>query len=276
MKMPLIHQDDKHCVHSDVFVALLCLFLVAAIILIATFAGEPATASSPAFCLMLGALGQAARVKPTKLLRPYRFSINLSEHVADTCHLTPQAMGCLVRVMYHYWRHGPLKDQDLALARIVGLPLKEWLSVRPEIEPLFEIVEGQWLHSGLDQSITEALDAIVANKARTQKATVARLEKRAAENKAAAARDAERHVQRGDARDSFLTGSTPGALGFPAKKGVEFQAHELAMDVLAAERHLGLREAMAAPMPEALNTLKSPQNDDAKGQEKFQEGRKHG
>lgn len=211
------------------------LLITAAVVLVAVATGGHLFAPQQLLCLMLAGMGEASKVLPKKLRPPYRFSINLPNLIADTSHLAPEAFGCLMRLMMHYWRHGPLKDDNRLLARIVGLPPNQWASVRPDIEGQFEIVAGLWLHDGLDQALADAFAAIAANKDRTAKATAARMAKRAAEKKPAAKCDVERHVQRDDERDSILNGSKQEAPVSPAKE-IQYSASGFAADALAAER----------------------------------------
>ena len=57
---------------------------------------------------------------------PFKFSIHLPDHVADTVHLSAEEHGCYMRLLFSYWRSGPPKDDDRVLARIAGLSVEEW------------------------------------------------------------------------------------------------------------------------------------------------------
>lgn len=91
---------------------------------------------------------------------PFKFSLHVTDHLADTLHLSAEEHGCYVRLMFSYWRSGPPRDDDNVLARIVGMTPQEWCEVRPMVEPFFDVVNGQWLHWRLDEELEAAYDAI--------------------------------------------------------------------------------------------------------------------
>lgn len=58
---------------------------------------------------------------------------------ADTAHLTLAEDGAYRRLIDHYMESGrPLPDDDSALARIVGVPLNEWLAIAARIRAFFK------------------------------------------------------------------------------------------------------------------------------------------
>jgi uncharacterized protein YdaU (DUF1376 family) len=180
--------------------------------------------------------------------RPYRFSIQLPVLIAETQHLDPEAFGCYMRLLHAYWQSGPARDDDRILARLVGLAPDEWAAVRPEVEPFFDVLRGQWIHWRLDDELERAYDAINANKTRTQAATAARKAR-------AKGRDVERDDlrdganlcnrrddDRDDARNEVPIGSKHAPHVSPsepqkvrAKAMMDFEA-----DVQLAERDLGI------------------------------------
>lgn len=133
--------------------------------------------------------------------RPFRYSVQLPELMADTAHLEPVELGCYMRLLFSYWRSGPPKNEDRALSRITGLPAKEWLSIRPEIEVFFD-VDREWIHRRTDDDLLAAYEAINGNKKRTVAATEAR-KRRAMERYVQ--RDVVRDDTRNDERNVFLT-----------------------------------------------------------------------
>lgn len=111
--------------------------------------------------------------------RPYRFSIQLPALIAETQHLDPEAFGCYMRLLHAYWQSGPARDNDRVLARLVGLAPDEWAAIRPDVEPYFDMLHGQWIHWRLDQELERAYDAINANRKRTDAARAAKRAKTA-------------------------------------------------------------------------------------------------
>ena len=106
------------------------------------------------------------RRKTSTSPRPYRYSVQLPELMADTAHLEPAELGCYMRLLFSYWRSGAPKNDDRTLARITGLPIKEWSAIRPEIEVFFD-VDREWIHWRTDDDLLAAYEAINGNKKRT-------------------------------------------------------------------------------------------------------------
>ena len=116
---------------------------------------------------------------------PYRFTIELPAHIADTVHLSAEEHGCYMRLLFSYWRSGPPKDDDRVLARIVGMAVDEWTEVRPMVEPFFEVLHGQWLHWRTDDELQAAYESIEKSSRAGKAAAKARWDKekgRAADN----------------------------------------------------------------------------------------------
>lgn len=165
-------------------------------------------------------------------VRPYRFCIHAANLIADAQHLTPEAFGCYMRLLLSYWRLGAPCDDDVVLARIVGLPVPRWRAIRPRLEPFFEVRGGQWLHAEMDDELFKACEAIKTNRSRTQAATAARL--------------AKTRRQRDDARDVVPNESVRTLSPVPveppaqAKEEKSDAPHRFADDVAATERALGI------------------------------------
>lgn len=169
--------------------------------------------------------------------RPFRYSVQLPELMADTAHLEPVELGCYMRLLFSYWRSGPPKNDDRTLARITGLPIKEWSAIRPQIEGFFD-VDREWIHWRTDDDLLAAYEAINGNKKRTVAATEAR-KLRAKE------RDDQRDVVRDDNRDDqrnvFLTVSKSEEQNHLAKQTAVFVStdSELELAVSAIEENFG-------------------------------------
>lgn len=92
--------------------------------------------------------------------RPYKFSMQLSDLTDGTAYLSLAELGGYARLLFAYWRNGPPRDDDRLLARVVGATPDEWRKVRPAIEPLFDVRDGQWIHWRLDEELEAASEAI--------------------------------------------------------------------------------------------------------------------
>jgi uncharacterized protein YdaU (DUF1376 family) len=54
--------------------------------------------------------------------------------LADTTHMTAEEFGVYCRLLFVMWRHGgKLKDDDLEMATIAGVPLKRWHAVKEKV-----------------------------------------------------------------------------------------------------------------------------------------------
>ncbi len=87
----------------------------------------------------------------------------------DTAHLDCEQDGAYGRLIRHYWRNGPLADDDASLARIVRMDLKRWKKqIRPVLAPFFRIEHGLWNNNRADKEIVKwsGKKAAAAEKAR--------------------------------------------------------------------------------------------------------------
>jgi uncharacterized protein YdaU (DUF1376 family) len=80
-----------------------------------------------------------------------------------TKHLDCEQDGAYGRLVRQYWRVGPLPDDDAQLARIVGMERARWRKHRSVIAAFFEIREGRWHHSRVDEEMERAR-AIIAKR----------------------------------------------------------------------------------------------------------------
>jgi len=71
----------------------------------------------------------------------------------DTGHLDCEQDGAYGRLVRHYWRNGPLLDDDASLARIVRMQTSRWRKIRPVIAPFFVIKDGRWTHKRVDAEL---------------------------------------------------------------------------------------------------------------------------
>lgn len=92
--------------------------------------------------------------------RPFRFSVQVSDLIADTQYLDAAQFGAYMRLLFAYWRTGAPRDDDRLLARIVGMSPVEWASVRPMLEPFFDVLDGHWIHWRTDEDLAAAYEAI--------------------------------------------------------------------------------------------------------------------
>ncbi len=63
--------------------------------------------------------------------------LDIGDYVADTMHLTTLQHGAYLLLLMHYWKTGPLPDDDDQLAAISKMDPKAWKGVRPVIRRFF-------------------------------------------------------------------------------------------------------------------------------------------
>lgn len=72
---------------------------------------------------------------------------------SDTRHLDCEQDGAYGRLVRHYWKNGPLPDEDAQLARIVGMGLGRWKKIRPIMAAFFKVSDGIWRHRRVDDEL---------------------------------------------------------------------------------------------------------------------------
>jgi uncharacterized protein YdaU (DUF1376 family) len=97
--------------------------------------------------------------------------IYIGDYLADTMHLNAQEHGAYLLLLMHYWRSGPLPDDDRQLASIARVERKVWQNeIAAIIRPYFEVRDGR-LHQG---RIDIEREAAVQNREQKKAAAQAR------------------------------------------------------------------------------------------------------
>lgn len=69
--------------------------------------------------------------------------MHIGNYLGDTMHLRAAEHGAYLLLLFHYWTHGPLPDNDTALASVARCDVKEWRKVGPVVRAFFEAREGR-------------------------------------------------------------------------------------------------------------------------------------
>ncbi len=69
---------------------------------------------------------------------------------SGTRHLDCEQDGAYGRLVRHYWRNGPLPDDDGALSRIIGAPVARWRKLRPVLICFFTVKDGRWFQKRVE------------------------------------------------------------------------------------------------------------------------------
>lgn len=97
---------------------------------------------------MLGRLSLSKDSKPDAWMPLY-----IGDWDSGTAHLDCEEDGAYGRLVRHYWKNGPLPDDDAKLARIVRMDLKRWRRVRPTLAAFFMVADGTWRHKRVDEEL---------------------------------------------------------------------------------------------------------------------------
>ena len=83
-----------------------------------------------------------------------------SDHIADTLHLSVEAQGCYVLILFHTWNNKcrPYKDDDWVLCRLLRVTPAKWKKIKHEIAPFFDMSEGTFRQIRLEATWMKALD----------------------------------------------------------------------------------------------------------------------
>lgn len=79
----------------------------------------------------------------------------IADYLADTGHLSTLEHGAYLLLIMHYWRAGGLPRDDVRLARIAKLELKEWRAIADAIALLFL---PEWRHKRIDAELSTAVE----------------------------------------------------------------------------------------------------------------------
>lgn len=82
----------------------------------------------------------------------------IGDYLADTMHLTGGEHGAYLLLIMHYWRNGPLPDDDKTLASISRTERKEWANdVGPVVRQFFSQKDGRLHHKRIDTELAKAV-----------------------------------------------------------------------------------------------------------------------
>ena len=78
----------------------------------------------------------------------------IGDYLSDTSRLTFSEHGAYLLLIMDYWKNGPLPNDDLILARIIGANITEWETIKRIVKSFFN-EEGEKLrHKRIDIEIS--------------------------------------------------------------------------------------------------------------------------
>lgn len=105
----------------------------------------------------------------------------VADYLADTMHLTTSEHGAYLLIILHYWKSGPIPDDDSRLATISRLG-DAWSNASSSIRAFFEQRDGMLYHKRIDHEKAEAIGNQDRNHARAKAAANKRWGKNATSN----------------------------------------------------------------------------------------------
>jgi len=109
-----------------------------------------------------------------KITPPLRLMLDIPAWQSETQIMTAAERGALLALKMFFWRAGPVPDDDVVLARIVGMELKDWKKARKAIAPLFVARHGEWMRQDWIDELEEAYAAVNRVKELSRKGNAAR------------------------------------------------------------------------------------------------------
>lgn len=83
----------------------------------------------------------------------------IGDYLADTMHLTGAEHGAYLLLIMHYWRNGPLPDDDKTLCSIARISRKEWTAdIGPAVRQFFTLENGALHQKRVDKELAKASD----------------------------------------------------------------------------------------------------------------------
>jgi uncharacterized protein YdaU (DUF1376 family) len=117
--------------------------------------------------------------EPTKLETLPWFAFNIAAYQTGTGRLTTEAHGAYLLLMCDYYGKGiPCPDDDFILAAVTRLPIESWKRHRKVLEPLFDVREGYWFHTRIQEEMLGAAAKHAASIEKARNAANAKHEKR--------------------------------------------------------------------------------------------------
>jgi uncharacterized protein YdaU (DUF1376 family) len=98
----------------------------------------------------------------------------IADYLSATSRLTTEQHGAYLLLLMDYWKNGAPPDNDAVLAQITKLSPDAWANARTMLQPFFEVKDGLWLQSRVEDEMQKANHNKQANKERGLKGAQAR------------------------------------------------------------------------------------------------------
>ena len=90
----------------------------------------------------------------------------VSDHVADTHHLSLEDQGCYVMIMFLTWLNKcrPFPDDDTTIPRMLHITKKKWKKIKPKLTPFFNLEENTFRQMRLEKTWETAEERVKKSK----------------------------------------------------------------------------------------------------------------
>lgn len=105
----------------------------------------------------------------------------VGDYLADTMHLSPAEHGGYLMLILHYWKSGPIPDDDVRLS-IISRMGDAWSNASATIRAFFEHADGMLVHKRIDMQKADAVGNKDKKTTRAKAAADARWGKNATSN----------------------------------------------------------------------------------------------
>jgi uncharacterized protein YdaU (DUF1376 family) len=82
--------------------------------------------------------------------------LHVDDYRSDTNGRSAEFHGAYLLLIMHYWRTGPLPDDDGQLALVAACTPDRWAALRPALAGFFTIKDGEWRHKRVDKELAKA------------------------------------------------------------------------------------------------------------------------
>ena len=91
----------------------------------------------------------------------------VSDHLADTHHLTLEEQGCYILLLFYTWlnRCRAYPDDDVTIPKLLHISVEKWKELKPEIKPFFDLSDGSFRQLRLEDTWKDAEQRIAKSKA---------------------------------------------------------------------------------------------------------------
>lgn len=107
----------------------------------------------------------------------------VGDYLSDTMHLTTLEHGAYVLLIIHYWRTGPLPDDDRELATIARMEPRAWKGIATKLRRFFRPLDGELHHKRIDHELANAAANVEQRRAAGLASAEARKRQREANEK---------------------------------------------------------------------------------------------